>query len=472
MASTLQTRQNVDDQINEPANILNDLALNYDETPSIPVGISASEGRRYPTRGRRNLTQGSEPLKTSASIAGKLNRPTNRRARVGSGTSKEIYATDNLGPEAEIHASAAAAKPHKYFSRAKAEKSASVHSNESALHDINYQEAESSIQDEPSVEDNHIYHKSSGFQELLSEHADHLELFGQESAWAAVLDGAQSVGISISGDESLPRLKSRMIKKLAKTTELAESLFKGLLPEQDVNEVNQDKLQVQLGETLAEITESVTKLDEAATGKEASTVINDIYAHAIPKLVFMLQSALRCRTSDYINSDDTETLQAMISIQDTILLLCEKAAEWRIRPDSETPIVRPTRQKMRPNLREVRKAFQAELNRRQRLTMQKQRERMIAEAHERRFEKITKENVENERKRKEKAIKIKEDLDRTRRRLGLQPRERLTSQNRVGGEHEDENPGHLDSSNQWTDEQNLELMVQLQNPVSRHLPGV
>lgn len=240
-----------------------------------------------------------------------------------------------------------------------------------------------------------------------------------------------------------------------------------------MDEVNQDKLEEQLEKALAAIYANITKLDEAATGKEASIVINDIYAHAIPNLVFMLQSALRCRTKDYGDLNDTEVLQAMISIQDIILLLCEKAASWKVRPDSETPIVRPTRQKMNPNLRDIRKAFLAELKQRERLSMHKQRERMIAEAHERQLEKKTKENEKNERKRKEKAIKIKEELDRIGTLLGLQLQERKTNRQVRGvGEQENDIPNHQDFADQWTKEQNLELIVQLQNSDSRHLPGM
>ena len=143
---------------------------------------------------------------------------------------------------------------------------------------------------------------------------------------------------------------------------------------------------------------------------------------------------------------------------------------WKPRPTSETPIVNSTRQKICPNLRKLQKTFQAELNQRERSAIHKARERKIAEAHERLFEKTIKENEDNERKRKEKAKLIKEDLDRTKERLGL--RKSLPSQDRIGSEHENENPNNASSSDQWTDEQNLELIVQLQNPDSRHLPGV
>lgn len=466
-------RQSSNDQVEEPANILNDLALNSGETPT-PVSISAPKERRYPTRGRKNMGQDPEALKSSASIAGKLKRPTNRRAGGGTGTSKETRATESPSLEQEVHTSATTAEASNTGSKSsrgteEAKISASVHLKESELYDIVNQEAELSIQDGSSDEENHISHQSSGFQEEHSDHVGYLELFGQERAWAEVLDGVQSVGVSNSGDESLPRLKSQIVKELVSNTKLAEQIFDKLLPEQDMNDANQD-LQLQLEKILAGISEEVTNIDEPASEKEASVVKRDIYAHAIPTLVLMLSSALRCRTPDYGNLDDTEALRAIISIQDIVWRLCEKAGKWKAKPNSETPIVNSTRQKIRPNLRKLREVFQAELNRRERSAMHTARERKIAVAHERLFDKMIKEREDKERKRKEKATLIKEDLDRTKKLLGL--RKSLPSQDRDGSEHENENPNNPSSSDQWTDDQNLELIVQLQNPDSRHLPGV
>lgn len=240
-----------------------------------------------------------------------------------------------------------------------------------------------------------------------------------------------------------------------------------------MNRANRDELTVKLETALAELHKKVLELNEAATGKQASVVLRDIYAHAIPNLVYMLQSARQWRTRDYGKLDDTDVLKQMTSIQDIILLLCQKAASWKAKSKHEIPIVRPTRQKIRPNLHTIRKAFQAKLEQRERSFVQKQRAQMLAEAHEKRFEEMMKENEENGRKRKEKAMKIKEDLDRTKRLLGLQRRERMTSrQVWSGGEHQDVYPNHQELTDRWTDEQNLELIVQLQNPESRHLPGV
>lgn len=457
MAISSGTKKKSNNQVEEHSNILNNLALNIGDTPSIPLSINTSDGRRYPTRQRRKLEQGSEPPKASANIAGKLKRPTNRRARDINDIEKGTRVIDNQGSEAELHDFFASAKSHSTEGRSSSP--AEAENSASACPQGN----------EFSIQEHSVNHQSSTLHEEPCEHPGCLELFGQESAWEAVLEGAQDVEQSNLG---LLRLKNQTIKRFVKTTKLAKRIFEKISSEQDMNNVDRKKLTLELENALTEIRENVEELDEAATGEETSAVITDIYAYAIPNLVFMLQSALRCRTPDYGSLDDTEVLQAMISMQDTILLLCEKAKSWKERPDSELPIVRPTKQKMGPNLRIIRKAFQAELNRRERSNMHKQRERRVAEGHERRLMKAEKEKEENVQRCKESAMNIKQDLDQTRMRLGLQPREKMTSQKRNGGKHKDGNANHRDSSDQWTDEQNLELIVQLQNPDSRHLPSM
>lgn len=467
MAPSSPIGQNSHISAEEHANILNDLALSFGQKQSSPVGVGASGGRRYPTRERDILGQ---PLRTSARLAGKLKRPSRSRARDISGISKVHNATRHPGFKIQRHASSAVPKSNnieaRSSSRANAENS---DTKELTISDIDTQRVELSIQEE------YIDHQSSRLLEKPGEHTEYLELFGQESAWEEVLEGARSVGVSKSGIKSLPRLTAPTIRHIVKNTKHAKGLFNRLSQERDMNKVDDDELKAQLERAIAEINEKVIELNEAAAGGGKSGTIKGVYAHAIPNLVFMLQSALQFRTRDYGNLGDVEFLRSMISIQDIILVLCRKAASWKAEAYHETPIVRPTRQKIRPNLREVRKAFQAELDQRERLSTQQQRERMLAKAHERRFEKMMKEKEENVRKRRENLIKMKEGLDRNHEMLfGPKQRERTTNrQIWSGDEHQDGYPNHPDeSTDQWTDEENLELMVQLQNPESRHLPGL
>lgn len=144
-----QTGPNSNKLVEEPADILNVLALHPGQNSFFVGMMSASEGQRYPMRKRRKLEQDSEPIRTSASITGKLKRPSKSHVRDVGGNGGGGNATNNLGAEAELHASAVATKSHntkgRSSGRAEAENSTSVRSKKSALCDINTQDAKSSM---------------------------------------------------------------------------------------------------------------------------------------------------------------------------------------------------------------------------------------------------------------------------------------------------------------------------------------
>lgn len=304
----------------------------------------------------------------------------------------------------------------------------------------------------------------------------YVEFYDKEKAWGIVLKGARKIGVSNSREpRSLPTLETRVITYLVKITKDARRLFDRLLYERDLEEDDVKELEAHLEKALAEIDQKVMELSEPPPGKKRSQVVKDIYAHAIPKLVFMLRSALRYRNLDYSEPDDLKFLTSMISIQKSILLLCKKAALWKIKTNTETSITVPTTQEIVPYLRDVSRAFQRELEWRKTSSAKKQTDLELAESHEKRFKRIQKEKKENLRQRKENSKRMKDDLDRRWQLLfGISQREK--AMNQQISVIEDHRPEHLTphfvSTDRWSDEQNLELLVQLQNPVSRYLPGL
>lgn len=257
----------------------------------------------------------------------------------------------------------------------------------------------------PSNHEGNIDQSPARLQENSYEDIEHLELFEADSAWEKVLQGARKARASRSKDsrpKSVPSLEAQMIRNILKATSKARSIFKKL-SERHITEDIIKESEVQLEEALAQIDEQVIELDAADAEAQTSETLKDLNTDAIPKSVSMLQSALRYRTKDYSSPDDTEFLRSMISIQDNILILCRIAAPSK---------GRPTKQRVAPHLRKVRKVFQAELNKRERLTALKRTERILEESHERRREERRKEKEENAQRRMENALKIKEELDR------------------------------------------------------------
>jgi hypothetical protein len=335
----------------------------------------------------------------------------------------------------------------------------------------NNEEAETPSNHEGHIEDGSRNREQPGAEAL------HIELYGQEPAWDEVLKGAEQIGVSTTGGSQtkiLPRLENPVIRYIVRSTRSATRLLKRLLEELDMEEEDAGVLEARLETALADIGEKVKALDETAAGTKRSETAKDIYAHAIPSLVFLLRSALQYRTMDYAQPSDLEFLKSMISIQDTILLLCEKAFAWNAKAYHETPIVCPTRQIIRPCLRTVREAFQGELEHRKRLFAQRWDDRPLSMSHERLFESSVEEMEENARRPTENSMKGNEYLDRKHEmRFGPSQRERGRGSSRVGDEHDRGRSSYqVAQTDQWTDEQNLELMVQLQNPESRYLPGL
>lgn len=430
MALSLSVGQNSHGSTEEPANILNGLALDTGRNLSPSRDVSASRGRRRPRREH-------QALKKPESM------PKQRLAR-------KVHSIPITGPQRR---SERIAGKLKMPSKSRASHQSLTSTNDVAAH--------SSYDDEDS--DYQIQALSSNHEESLDQYEDteHSELFGEDVAWEKVIEGARNVGVPESNDsqsESLSSPETLMIMNIVKNTKKARRLFQRLSRERDITENDIEAAKVQLEEALEQIDVEIMELDEAAAEAQTSETFTDVYAHAISNLIFMLQSALRCRTMHYSSPDDLESLRSMISIQDTILLLCQKAKVYY-----KTSIVRPTKQKIAPYLRDVRDAFQAELNQRERSIALKRTERLLEESHQRRLEKMIKEKEENAQKRMENALRIKIDLDQ-KYELRFGPTQR---------EQQRRYPTHQPvSTDRWTDDESLQLMVQLQNPESRHLPGV
>ena len=288
-----------------------------------------------------------------------------------------------------------------------------------------------------------------------------VELFGLDSDWMTVMEGARSLP-EVSASK-LPKLNTAMIRSIIHKIIGAKKLFHSL---KDSSDSDVEDLETRLADHLSVIKEEIEDLDESAFTRKTAT---DIYAYAIPQLVYLLESALHCWSWKYSSPDDFSYLKSIIRMQDFTLILCKKVRECDKKPLAlaELPIIKPTSAKILPYLRKLRKGFSQELRSRQDKVMHRNRQLANAKSHEKLFEKQALEREENERKRREINLKIHEDLKRNQAMLfGLNdPAEMLSRQFSKKGSVLQGSPSA------WSRDEDFELLLQLQNPDSRHLPG-
>ena len=199
---------------------------------------------------------------------------------------------------------------------------------------------------------------------------EEMELFGADGAWKTVLEGAQSVCGTKPPLNHMLKLLTKTIRDLVHDVREARRSYKQLWPSRAGDHDSRDGINAQLSKSLNAIEDRIGRLSAETAATEASEVIRDIYARAIPAMVFLLQSALESRIYHSIEPCDLETLNSIvigleeiIRLQEMAILLCETARKWEAKPVlTSQPIVKPTSQKILPNLRHMRDAFSKQLH--------------------------------------------------------------------------------------------------------------
>lgn len=302
-----------------------------------------------------------------------------------------------------------------------------------------------------------------------------VEFYGEEGAWNTILEGARLIGVSRTRRDKtqvLPRLKTSVIGSLIRNAQKAGNHFEKLIQtrkEEDHQQI--DDLEKRLAKKLNQIKEQVQTITEAGAGTKGSEIITDIYAHGIPKLVETLRWALLCQSDYYSRSNDFEKLKSIVSIQDTILLLCRKALSWRAKTQSSSPIIKATTQKIFPYLQSLREAFADEYEERKRVKQNERSQSVLIESHEKLHEKRQRQKADNEREQERKRQIMAKDLDRRYREI-FGPTRNVPFKNLSQPQVLNRPPnGGLIVPNEWTPKQDRALLIQLMKEDIRHLPG-
>ena len=209
---------------------------------------------------------------------------------------------------------------------------------------------------------------------------EELELFGQDRAWRTVFEGARSICGPKLPFNHMPKLLTDTVKGFVNDVREARVLYEQLLPYKGIDHNSVDGLNDQLEESLDAIEDQIRKLSEKSAATKSSQMIRDIYARAIPAMVYILHSALASRVYSSDEPCDLKTLNGIVislteilRLQDMTILLCEKARLWKAKPvPTSQPIRKPTTQKMYPKLKVMRNAFAKKLSEQKRRRKVKQ----------------------------------------------------------------------------------------------------
>ena len=192
--------------------------------------------------------------------------------------------------------------------------------------------------------------------------------FGQQASWEKVLESAMSIGRSARNgvvEYAKPRLVTTAIKSLVQlSSELRQVyveygvLYANRNQQDESSSARLTALRNDVNQRLKQLNRIIAGIHEDGSDHEKRTLIRDIYAHAIPELVLLLNEVFLC----YLIAAPVRHsgLKASLWVHGMVLDLCRKAVQWVAQPDTDRLIRRPTRESIFSALRKMRTVFRTE----------------------------------------------------------------------------------------------------------------
>ena len=302
-----------------------------------------------------------------------------------------------------------------------------------------------------------------------------LELFGQHKAWTTVLKGARSVcGVKLPLNH-MPKLLTARMRDLVQKVVEARKFYGQLSPFQELDHDSHDGLNEELRERLDAIEGQIQTLSEKTAAREGREMIRDIFACAIPAMVFLLRSALVSRMYHVNEPCDLATLNEIVaSLKEIICLqrmtisLCEKARNWEAEPVSTTrPIKSSTTRQILPSLRGITDAFSRVLLEQNRKRKMKQNtvDYMLRQRESRQ----TKQEVARQDEIWLRKIRESREQQDQRRRNGKRTFRQVIEDEARARTGSLQVNGHIESRVTWSDAEDLALYFQLEKGYAGHV---
>lgn len=307
-------------------------------------------------------------------------------------------------------------------------------------------------------------------EEEAEEH-EAMELFGKDLAWKTILEGAQSVCGSKLPLNRMPKVLTKTIEDLIHDVKEAREVYEQLLPFKGIEHDSVIGLNNNLGKCLDAIDLRIRELSEQRAAKKGAEMIRDIYARAIPAMVFLLQSALTTREYHSDEPCDLTTLNGLVEgleeitrLQKMAMELCEKAGTWKAKPvPTSRPIIWPTTRKMFPNLKLMRSAFSKHLLEQKRRRKLKENAFITAQKQENLLRSSQQASQESERINERRNRRLKESLaEEAQKRRNAHTSYRQVIANEQAKIQSQQVSGRIEPSNHWTEDEDIELYIQLE----------
>ena len=282
-------------------------------------------------------------------------------------------------------------------------------------------------------------------EEVQQEALVTLELFGQQDKWQKVLSAARSIGIVKKGHarrrHKIP-LETQTIKNFIDGVREASECYQSLAAYNSPDDYVDDIVESRLLDHLDWLGTKMEDLEESQADRNKSSIIQDIYAHAIPKLVFLINRAFLARSALYSAPGDTQRIQEIIWLLELTIDLCQKAMSWKAAPKTELPIKSQTRKVIFPSLRLICDAFETELEDRTSEKRKMREEAVRAEGYQAREVRWLEQEEKSRRERERRQRRGAEDALRISRSVGLrslsQPSRQAVAQDNWNDEQDDE----------------------------------
>lgn len=298
------------------------------------------------------------------------------------------------------------------------------------------------------------------------------EVFGQDGAWKTALKAARSICGRKLPLNHMPKLFTKTIRDLIHDVREARVLYEQALSFEGSGHASHDELNSQLTESIDAIEDQIRRVSEKIAATKSSEMIRDIYARAIPAMVFLIQSALASRVYHSHEPCDLETLNGIvIGLEEIIrlyhitIILCDKARSWRAKPvPTSRPIIKPTTRDILPNLRLLEVAFRKisqQQNKKRKVkqnaldTIHKE-EDLVRSSQQARQEAARKNDILH---RKIRESREEED---ERRRNAKPTRKQIIQDDQLAKRHPQRVNNHTESGKPWSKEEDIELYYQLE----------
>ena len=299
-------------------------------------------------------------------------------------------------------------------------------------------------------------------EEKNSENELEIELFGGKRFWDKVIGGARKLDVI---SRRRLKIKTGTGQNLVTLMQELTSQYKnvGSLSDEDPNH---ETMEDDLRDLRGQLTEAIDKIPVSNTPGQ---LIQEIYGRAIPSMVSMLKAALIRRSRHYSKPDDVESLKEIVEIQAEIVHLCGKARGWEVEPIDKKRIKAAVTKKILPNMRRLKEqCFGRELSSRTNVLLHKSREAAFAKSNQNVCEQRKLQRERHHQQVLERRRMIYEQFEERPRARGSRPQQN----SHVDDISKAHRRSHSITSNQWTRQQNEDLVDRLVSEESRSLPGM